>query len=208
MEKEEKLDRILNTREERIEKVKRLYDMSTYLMKYNDNAKLYLRDGWIEAKIKTGVKSAIKTGIYGILLTYIQQDKYTKPGLKITLLNLYSNARDNRDKVLDITFYPQLEKYGLSAWITTYIPGKWEEILKDKYKETLNKHSKSPVSAEYRNEEKGQKGFFLRKSNNSYNVENVDFYRPGNGKEVTIEKLNAVDELIEKERNKAKNYGR
>ena len=129
----------INTGDYEIERVRRLYEMSVYLLKngYSVNSQ-----GKRETEIKTGIFNAIKTGIYRMMLTYTPSDpKFnTIPKFEISLLNLYQHGRNNPDKVLNLKLYlsnPNSLKQGLTTDIVVYEPGKWEEILENKYKEKV-----------------------------------------------------------------------
>lgn len=129
----------INTGDEEIEKVRRLYEMSVYLLKngYSVNSL-----GKREIEIKTGISNTIKTGIYKIALTYTPSDPEfnTIPKFEISLFNLYQDSRHNPKKVLNLKLYsfnPNSLKQGLTTNIVVYEPGKWEEVLEKKYKEKV-----------------------------------------------------------------------
>jgi hypothetical protein len=167
MEKEEKLDEIIklkietwdelksplksivlgpDKKKEALEKVEKLYRISTYLLEGSPNSnKLYTNYGALETKIKTGIKYAIKTGIYAILLKYTPRDEEfnQSPKFQIDLLNLYSSGRNSHRTVLNITFNTGYEKVlGIGTYIERYYPGDWEEILEKRYKEALEERAK------------------------------------------------------------------
>lgn len=132
-----------------LKRVEKIYRISNYLLEDSRNKnKLYIVKDYaaLETKIKTGIKYAIKTGIYAILLNYTPRDeKFDQPvpKLRIDLLDLYSSGRSNRKTVLNIEFYTWPKKnYSYETYIESYYPGDWEEVLEKRYKEALEERAK------------------------------------------------------------------
>ena len=144
-----------------LKRVEKIYRISNYLLEDSRNKnKLYIVKDYaaLETKIKTGIKYAIKTGIYAVLLNYTPRDEEFNqpPKFRIDLLNLYSSGRSNRETVLNITFYAGPKKdysyktdieRSYKTDIERYYPGDWEEILEKRYKEALEEHAKKSSGA-------------------------------------------------------------
>ena len=141
----------INTGDEEIERVRKIYEMSVFLLKNDYHVGNY---GQRETIIKTGIKQTMKTGIYGILLIYEPSDPefHTAPRFKVSLLNLFGNDPHNLKSVLNLRFYPSpgYLKAGLSTEIVLYEPGKWEEILSKKYQEKAEEDKYRNYPIEYK----------------------------------------------------------
>ena len=167
MPEKETLDKVLDCKlnyqdDETPDKPRRLYyiSISLWLDGYKNN-KLHKNYDSYEVEIKSGIKSAIKTGYSRIILSYDPSKNY----FSIHAMNwpqlpkiFGSDTHTNSVMKTELRFSWDSCLLGHFDELTTfYKPGKWEGILEKEYKERMGEYVKSPVSPEARKQIARQK---------------------------------------------------